>query len=72
MTYWHLEADHVDCLEPGKRVRHTMNPVMVFRDGAAGGSGSATAVEATGRRPGNWPWSAAPPAPIPRCRPTCR
>lgn len=33
MTYWHLEADHVDCLEPGKRVRHTMNPVMVFRDG---------------------------------------
>ncbi len=32
MTYWHLEADHVDCLEPGKRVRHTMNPVMVFRD----------------------------------------
>ncbi|HEV7216273.1 MAG TPA: gamma-glutamyltransferase, partial [Chloroflexota bacterium] len=33
MTYWHLEADHVDRLEPGKRVRHTMNPVMVFRDG---------------------------------------
>lgn len=33
MTYWHLETDHVDCLEPGKRVRHTMNPVMVFRDG---------------------------------------
>ena len=31
MTYWHLEADHVDCLQPGKRVRHTMNPVMVFR-----------------------------------------
>jgi gamma-glutamyltranspeptidase/glutathione hydrolase len=30
MTYWHLEADHVDCLQPGKRVRHTMNPVMVF------------------------------------------
>jgi gamma-glutamyltranspeptidase / glutathione hydrolase len=33
MTYWHLEEDHVDRLEPGKRVRHTMNPVMVFRDG---------------------------------------
>ncbi|MHB1006287.1 MAG: gamma-glutamyltransferase [Chloroflexota bacterium] len=33
MTYWHLDEDHVDALEPGKRVRHTMNPVMVFRDG---------------------------------------
>ncbi|MEK7815004.1 MAG: gamma-glutamyltransferase, partial [Chloroflexota bacterium] len=33
MTYWHLEADHVDCLQPGKRVRHTMNPVMVFQEG---------------------------------------
>jgi gamma-glutamyltranspeptidase/glutathione hydrolase len=33
MTYWQLNADHVDCLEPGKRVRHTMNPVMAFRDG---------------------------------------
>jgi gamma-glutamyltranspeptidase len=30
MNYWHIEADHVDCLQPGKRVRHTMNPVMVF------------------------------------------
>ena len=30
MTYWHLDPDHVDCLRPGKRVRHTMNPVMVF------------------------------------------
>ena len=30
MTYWHLEKEHVDCLEPGKRVRHTMNPVMIF------------------------------------------
>ena len=45
MTYWHLENDHVDCLQPGKRVRHTMNPVMVFKgdgpasDGKAGGSG---------------------------------
>ncbi len=32
MTYWHLGPDHVDCLQPGKRVRHTMNPVMVFRN----------------------------------------
>ena len=32
MTYWHLEADHPDCLQPGKRVRHTMNPVMVFKE----------------------------------------
>ena len=31
MSYWHLEKDHVDVLEPGKRVRHTMNPVMVFK-----------------------------------------
>ena len=31
MTYWHLDPDHADCLAPGKRVRHTMNPVMVFR-----------------------------------------
>ena len=30
MTYWHLEEDHVNCLQPGKRVRHTMNPAMVF------------------------------------------
>jgi gamma-glutamyltranspeptidase/glutathione hydrolase len=30
MTYWHLEEGHVDCLQPGKQVRHTMNPVMVF------------------------------------------
>jgi gamma-glutamyltranspeptidase / glutathione hydrolase len=33
MTYWHLEADHPDCLQPSKRVRHTMNPVMVFKEG---------------------------------------
>ncbi len=30
MTYWHLDADHIDRLHPGQRVRHTMNPVMVF------------------------------------------
>lgn len=33
MTYWHMDEGHVDRLEPGKRVRHTMNTVMVFRDG---------------------------------------
>ena len=32
MTYWHLNPHHVDCLQPGKRVRHTMNPIMVFRN----------------------------------------
>ena len=32
MTYWHLDADHVNCLMPGKRVRHTMNPVIVIKD----------------------------------------
>ena len=30
MTYWHLDSDHINCLRPGRRVRHTMNPVMVF------------------------------------------
>jgi gamma-glutamyltranspeptidase / glutathione hydrolase len=30
MTYWHLDPDHIDYLNPGQRVRHTMNPVMVF------------------------------------------
>jgi gamma-glutamyltranspeptidase/glutathione hydrolase len=34
MTYWHLDPAHPNCLQPGKRVRHTMNPVMVFRDDA--------------------------------------
>ena len=32
MTYWHLEEDHPNCLMPGKRVRHTMNPVIVLKD----------------------------------------
>jgi gamma-glutamyltranspeptidase / glutathione hydrolase len=31
MTYWHLDEHHPDRLEPGKRVRHTMNPVLVFQ-----------------------------------------
>lgn len=30
MTYWHLDPGHIDFLNPGQRVRHTMNPVMVF------------------------------------------
>ena len=41
MTYWHLDPNHVDCLQPGKRVRHTMNPVMVFRRGSSAGNGRA-------------------------------
>ena len=40
MTYWHLDPDHVDCLQPGKRVRHTMNPVMVFRRGGSAANSS--------------------------------
>ena len=42
MTYWHLDPHHADCLQPGKRVRHTMNPVMVFR-GAGGSNGDGPA-----------------------------
>jgi gamma-glutamyltranspeptidase/glutathione hydrolase len=33
MAYWHLGADHPNRLQPGKRVRHTMNAPMVYRDG---------------------------------------
>jgi len=32
MTYWHLDAEHPNCLMPKKRVRHTMNPVIVTKD----------------------------------------
>ncbi len=39
MTYWHLDPDHADCLQPGKRVRHTMNPIMVFRSPVPSPSG---------------------------------
>ncbi len=35
MTYWHLDAGHPNCLRPGKRVRHTMNPVIVTKGGKA-------------------------------------
>ena len=31
MTYWHLDNNHINNLVPGKRVRHTMNPVMIFK-----------------------------------------
>ena len=48
MTYWHLDPNHVDCLQPGKRVRHTMNPVMVFRRDQASGNGHGSAGQ--GRR----------------------
>lgn len=33
MAYWHLASAHANRLVPGKRVRHTMNAPMVFRDG---------------------------------------
>ena len=33
MAYWHLAPDHANRLVPGKRVRHTMNAPMVFKDG---------------------------------------
>ncbi len=33
MAYWHLAAGHANRLAPGKRVRHTMNAPMVFKDG---------------------------------------
>ncbi|MGH7210297.1 MAG: gamma-glutamyltransferase family protein, partial [Acetobacteraceae bacterium] len=33
MAYWHLGSQHPNRLLPGKRVRHTMNAPMVFRDG---------------------------------------
>lgn len=33
MAPWHLDPGHPNRLVPGKRVRHTMNPPMVFKDG---------------------------------------
>ena len=33
MAYWHLAPGHANRLAPGKRVRHTMNAPLVFRDG---------------------------------------
>lgn len=34
MAYWHLEPGHPNRLIPGRRVRHTMNPPIVLKDGA--------------------------------------
>ena len=34
MRYWHLDPSHPNHLTPGQRVRHTMNPPLVLRDGA--------------------------------------
>ena len=45
MTYWHLDPDHADCLAPGKRVRHTMNPVMVFKNSQQSGSADESGKE---------------------------
>jgi gamma-glutamyltranspeptidase/glutathione hydrolase len=33
MAYWHLAPGHVNRLQQGKRVRHTMNAPMVLKDG---------------------------------------
>lgn len=37
MAYWHLQEGHANRLVPGRRVRHTMNAPMVFKDGALWG-----------------------------------
>src|SRR5579863_8661148 len=34
MAYWHLDPSHPNYLRPGRRVRHTMNPPLVLKDGA--------------------------------------
>src|SRR6266478_4929588 len=33
MSYWHLDPGHPNYLRPGRRVRHTMNPPLVLKDG---------------------------------------
>jgi gamma-glutamyltranspeptidase/glutathione hydrolase len=33
MRYWHLEPGHPNRLQPGRRVRHTMNAPIALRDG---------------------------------------
>ncbi len=48
MTYWHLDPGHVNRLEPGKRVRHTMNPVMVFREDASPGPAAGSPLGGNG------------------------
>ena len=37
MSYWHLDPRHPNRLRPGRRVRHTMNPPIVLKDGALWG-----------------------------------
>ena len=37
MAYWHLDPAHPNHLRPGRRVRHTMNPPLVLKDGALWG-----------------------------------
>jgi gamma-glutamyltranspeptidase/glutathione hydrolase len=37
MAYWHLEPAHPNYLRPGRRVRHTMNPPLVLKDGVLWG-----------------------------------
>jgi gamma-glutamyltranspeptidase/glutathione hydrolase len=34
MAYWHLEPGHPNYLRAGRRVRHTMNPPLILKDGA--------------------------------------
>jgi gamma-glutamyltranspeptidase/glutathione hydrolase len=34
MSYWHLDPGHPNRLQSGRRVRHTMNPPLVLKDGA--------------------------------------
>ncbi|MBV9551152.1 MAG: gamma-glutamyltransferase, partial [Alphaproteobacteria bacterium] len=33
MAYWHLDPAHPNHLHPGRRVRHTMNPPLVLKEG---------------------------------------
>jgi gamma-glutamyltranspeptidase/glutathione hydrolase len=40
MTYWHLEPDHPNRLEPGKRVRHTLSPIVVTGENTLIGLGT--------------------------------
>ena len=37
MSYWHLAPGHPNQLRPGRRVRHTMNPPIVLKDGSLWG-----------------------------------
>lgn len=32
-SFFSLDPDHVNCLQPGKRTMHTLNPAMLLRDG---------------------------------------